>query len=818
MGSIRALLWIVGFLLLFVSPTTSRPSCKDALVKDISAGISSAVCREAFLHAIRRDEAEPEAPSNSGNHSSSAETSLGHLQLLPNGTLITVTDPKKLPIIPVISPAVGVAGALLLVTGLLYCTIGIKSKSYHLFFSTLYSIGICVIVLVLYLINPPASNGIQGAYLGIALAAGVVGGVFSLIFREHTQIVVYQLGGFCFAMWVLCLTDGGTVKSAPGKVAFICIVTVLPLGFTLSRHTRYHGLIACLAFSGATAAMVGIDCFTRAGLKEFWIYIWGVNKKEFPIGTHTYPATPGILAENCCIIPLALVGAALQMQNWESIRQRRADEEAVRQQSEAERRAVEAEIGQRTQQDMVEREEWEQTFGGNLPTPPTQRSSKVMETSASSSQRGPNHRTSDEEVPLADLGSTDRDERPSTAPTSVPSMPLRTYPALTHHPYVEQTLSEEIHHFACRRADQFDSTGMELSGPMPSSAAATLGDCITPMESDKTLEHTLPRVPSRYRSRKFASRQALEALEGRSQPPPAGMFPRTGTSTVRVPRQNSGKLPQLTGLAGCGGALGADSERKSTVDVAKAEMTSPVDGEGRGPTPPALSPAADCASQAESQVDEEHPRPGPPSIPSPPLKYHEKRVRVDEWAKRLVEAELPDPEPIRYEDPVDGFWPAKPAPEAQPVPPAELARLAETMEQPARHSEVFRRHSQVPKTVDEYGLHRRSAATQISDSRRASRHESVQSSTRRRSARLSWPDPSETLMARQREMFLQRQSGTGSDLTGNGPQNTMVSSRLTSATLQDDEPLAAIYDRGQVGEQTPDCWRTQPPPFGAVAE
>lgn len=39
--------------------------------------------------------------------------------------------------------------------------------------------------------------------------------------------------------------------------------------------TRPYALIFSLSFSGATAIVLGIDCFSRAGLKEFWVYIWG---------------------------------------------------------------------------------------------------------------------------------------------------------------------------------------------------------------------------------------------------------------------------------------------------------------------------------------------------------------------------------------------------------------------------------------------------------------------------------------------------------------------------------------------------------------
>lgn len=55
-------------------------------------------------------------------------------------------------------------------------------------------------------------------------------------------------------------------------IAAFCFVM-----FSLAFHkiTRPYSLIVSISFGGATAIVLGIDCFSRAGLKEFWIYIWG---------------------------------------------------------------------------------------------------------------------------------------------------------------------------------------------------------------------------------------------------------------------------------------------------------------------------------------------------------------------------------------------------------------------------------------------------------------------------------------------------------------------------------------------------------------
>jgi hypothetical protein len=45
---------------------------------------------------------------------------------------------------------------------------------------------------------------------------------------------------------------------------------------------HYHLILTSTAFIGATAFILGVDCFTRAGLKEFYIYNLGFRNGLFP--------------------------------------------------------------------------------------------------------------------------------------------------------------------------------------------------------------------------------------------------------------------------------------------------------------------------------------------------------------------------------------------------------------------------------------------------------------------------------------------------------------------------------------------------------
>jgi hypothetical protein len=124
--------------------------------------------------------------------------------------------------------------------------------------------------------SPPVSNAIQGAYFVAAFLTGLVFGALSLIFKELTEGLGCLLGGFCVSMWLLSLKRGGLLAGSEQRGAFIGAVCVAFYALSFSSYTRPYGLIVSTAFAGSTIAVLGIDCFSRAGWKEFWLYIWGM--------------------------------------------------------------------------------------------------------------------------------------------------------------------------------------------------------------------------------------------------------------------------------------------------------------------------------------------------------------------------------------------------------------------------------------------------------------------------------------------------------------------------------------------------------------
>lgn len=108
-----------------------------------------------------------------------------------------------------------------------------------------------------------------------AVVTGLIFGALALIFKDVTEGLGCLLGGFCLSMWFLVLRPGGLIESQTGRAIMIGVFCAVGWSLAFSSKTREKGLLFCTAFAGATVTVLGIDCFSCAGLKEFWLYISG---------------------------------------------------------------------------------------------------------------------------------------------------------------------------------------------------------------------------------------------------------------------------------------------------------------------------------------------------------------------------------------------------------------------------------------------------------------------------------------------------------------------------------------------------------------
>jgi hypothetical protein len=298
-----------------------------------------------------------------------------------------------------------------MVSGVAYTLIGIKNQWLHIFLSAAYLASLSVTVLILYVMNPPVSNAIQGAYLVAIVMTGLILGGAAIVFKEMTEGLGSLLGGFCLSMWLLVLKPGGLLTSVGGIAGFIAAFTLTAYATSFSNITRPYGLIAGISFGGATVIVVGIDCFSRAGLKEFWAYLWRLNDNLFPAGAATYPLTRGLRVEIAAVVVIFLAGIISQMKLWNVIKARREERAAEKLKEERTMEQEELDVGRTVEeQNARDRSHWETVYGDKDVSPgPTNRDSGVGDME---SKKGPLstvtsiRRSNEDVIEMADMSPT----------------------------------------------------------------------------------------------------------------------------------------------------------------------------------------------------------------------------------------------------------------------------------------------------------------------------------------------------------------------------------------------------------------------------
>ncbi|KAF4968242.1 hypothetical protein FSARC_4333 [Fusarium sarcochroum] len=317
--------------------------------------------------AITNSKSETESISVTATETEETETSdpTSTSTILDDSSYYNVTIPVgQLPLEPKLTPGWGVAGTILLLTGIAYTLIGIKNRMIHTFFSTAFAASLCVAVLVVYVMKSEVSDALQGGYVVAAIVSGCILGGASMFFREITEGLGCALGGFCISMWLLCLVPGGLIGPVVSKAIFIASFTVGGFAFYFSHYTRDWALIFLISFSGATVTVLGIDCFSKAGLKEFWAYVWELNDDLFPLGAHTYPVTKGIRVETAAIIIISLFGIISQIKLWKIVREKREKKAEAAAEGQRNLRQEEEQVGRNIEESNArERRQWERVYG-----------------------------------------------------------------------------------------------------------------------------------------------------------------------------------------------------------------------------------------------------------------------------------------------------------------------------------------------------------------------------------------------------------------------------------------------------------------------
>lgn len=241
--------------------------------------------------------------------------------LTPSATPTASASPTPEPIVldTRVDPAFGVLGVILILTGLPSAFWGHKNRWTSFFLIGFYTLALTCFVLILKFgilpaINPP-SKTLRGMFVLATTIAGFAGGAIAIFFWKAARYGIGAWGGFAFALWIQSFNHGGIIKPIGFRWIFYIGSGVVGFALCTIPKIHYHILLISTAFVGATSFMLGVDCFTTAGMKEF--YIWNLGFPSlFPKFVNNgiqFPVSQQMQIELGLTGAVALMGIAVQL-------------------------------------------------------------------------------------------------------------------------------------------------------------------------------------------------------------------------------------------------------------------------------------------------------------------------------------------------------------------------------------------------------------------------------------------------------------------------------------------------------------------------
>ncbi|KAI0830608.1 hypothetical protein BC628DRAFT_1500454 [Trametes gibbosa] len=260
-----------------------------------------------------------------------------------------------------VDPGFGVLGALLILTGLPSAFLGHKNRWSSFFLIGFYTLSLTCFVLILRFgvlnaINPP-NKTLRGLFVLSCGVAGIAGGGIAIFFWKAAKYFIGAWGGFALALWIQCFRNGGLI--GPIGFRWIMYIAISVVGFVLCTLPKlhYYVLLTSTAFVGATAFMLGVDCFTTAGLKEFYVWNIGFEALFTKYQEHgiKFPVTQIMQIELGMMGAVSLMGIAVQFQILKILQRKLKEIEFERKKHNEE---AEARAAERFKQLEEEKAEW----------------------------------------------------------------------------------------------------------------------------------------------------------------------------------------------------------------------------------------------------------------------------------------------------------------------------------------------------------------------------------------------------------------------------------------------------------------------------
>ncbi|KAF9935980.1 hypothetical protein BGZ67_002841 [Mortierella alpina] len=204
-----------------------------------------------------------------------------------------------------------IVAIVLMVAGFLFAFFGHKFFKITLFLAGFYVFSTLAWI-ALRNAEPAAGYGTnaQWIYLGVAGAAGILGGGLFLCFWRLGFAAIGAIAGFYLAIFILSWASQGVISNGTGRTIFIvaCVIVGIILTFFVERHV----IIIGTAIVGSGSFFVGLDNFINTGFSAAFTAFLSGKGHQALLGTDGYQVSPKVYGMLAGTLAMMVIGACFQ--------------------------------------------------------------------------------------------------------------------------------------------------------------------------------------------------------------------------------------------------------------------------------------------------------------------------------------------------------------------------------------------------------------------------------------------------------------------------------------------------------------------------
>ncbi|KAG0241431.1 hypothetical protein BGW41_005889 [Actinomortierella wolfii] len=188
-----------------------------------------------------------------------------------------------------------IVAIVLMVAGFLFAFFGHRFFRITLFLAGFYVLSTLAWIALANIEPKEGWGNREWIYLGVAGAAGIIGGALFLCFWRLGFAAIGAMAGFYLAVFILSWKESGVITQSVPRTIFIVIFVII--GIIVTFFIERHVVIIGTAIVGSGSFFLGLDNFVKTGFSNALnAFLDGKHPSGYELNAKVYGMLGGTLA------------------------------------------------------------------------------------------------------------------------------------------------------------------------------------------------------------------------------------------------------------------------------------------------------------------------------------------------------------------------------------------------------------------------------------------------------------------------------------------------------------------------------------------